>query len=165
MRGESNCAGEDFTTSIEDQVATIKFCREVFLIGSLADARGESELRATLTQFPTVSKVIILNREDRCLFDLSGLDLCERLNTPAEAVGDYVSTVGFDGQTFQLTDPADCAEVEDVEAAVGKVYIDFADSQIGDTSAALEVGVYATDAVWRLTLEFQGERWVVTGAE
>jgi hypothetical protein len=165
MTGESNCAGEDFTISIQDEVATIKFCRQVHLTGALADARAESELRATLMQFPSISRVIILNRDEHCLFDLSGLDLCKRLNTPAEAVSEYVSTVGLDGETFQVTDPIDCAAVEDVEAAVGRVCIDFAGSQLGDTSAVVRVGVYATDAVWELTLEFRGESWVVTGAE
>jgi hypothetical protein len=165
MTGDSNCAGEDFTISIENEVATIKFCRQLYLLGTLADARGESELRATLAQFPTVSRVVILNRDEHCLFDLSGLDLCKRLNTETEAVGDYVSTVGLDGQTFQLTDPIYCAEVEDIEAAAGKLCMDLAGSQLGDMSAVIRVDVYGTDAVWELSLEFRGESWVVTGAE
>lgn len=77
LSGSSNCAGEDFTIAIQNQVATIKFCRQVQLLGVLSDARADSALKATLGQFPNVGKVVILDRNDRCLFDASGQDRCK----------------------------------------------------------------------------------------
>jgi hypothetical protein len=44
--------------------------------GTGQDARAQSEMTATLTQFPGITKVILLNSAGHCLFDQSGLDLC-----------------------------------------------------------------------------------------
>lgn len=76
--GESNCNGQDFTLNIENKTATLKFCRQFDHVGSVADGQAESELRATLRQFSSVEKVIILNRDNNCEFDLSGMNLCKQ---------------------------------------------------------------------------------------
>ena len=86
-------------------------------------------------------------------------------NTPIEAAAEYVATIGLDGQTFELTEPQDCDAVEDIEAAVGKVCVDLADSQIGAAAGTIEVGVFGTEAIWELTLELQNNTWAVTAVE
>lgn len=76
--GESNCGGEDFTLMIENGTATLRFCRQFDHLGVVADGQAESELKATLKQFSTVQKVVILNRDNNCEFDLSGMNLCKQ---------------------------------------------------------------------------------------
>jgi spore germination protein GerM len=77
LTGPSNCDGEDFLLSIaDDGTATVQFCRLVVSAGIGQDARVMNQIEATLTQFDTVDDVILLNREGRCLFDPSGMDLC-----------------------------------------------------------------------------------------
>lgn len=73
----SNCNNADFTISIANQVATLQFCRTFDHVGSVSDGQAESSIKATLLQFPTVKKVIILNKSGDCEFNLSGLNLCK----------------------------------------------------------------------------------------
>lgn len=75
---ESNCAGKDFTLIVANGIATLRFCRLFDLIGTISDGQAESEIRATLNQFPTVQKVVILDRNGDCLFNLSGMNLCKQ---------------------------------------------------------------------------------------
>lgn len=74
--GTSDCGGPDFNLKISQGVATLRFCREFDLVGIISDAQAESEMTATLKQFPTVKKVVILNNKGDCLFNLSGQNLC-----------------------------------------------------------------------------------------
>lgn len=87
--GASQCpslgpvGGPDFTltlntkgTTAEQGTATLKFCRATSSPGEGADARVLAELRATLLQFPTIKKVVILDVQGHCFGDLSGQDLC-----------------------------------------------------------------------------------------
>lgn len=77
LRNEpSNCADADFTLSIIDSVARLQFCRPFDHLGVVADGQADSVLKATLRQFKSVKKVIIVNFQGNCEFDLSGLNLC-----------------------------------------------------------------------------------------
>lgn len=75
--GASDCGGENFALSIDTGRATIRFCRSVRLLGTLSDARADQTLKATLLQFPSVDKAVILDKQGHCLFDSSGMDLCK----------------------------------------------------------------------------------------
>lgn len=87
--GASQCpavgpvGGPDFTLSLnmkgttpEQGTATLKFCRATLSPGVGADARVLAELRATLLQFATIKKVVVLNLQGHCFGDLSGQDRC-----------------------------------------------------------------------------------------
>ncbi len=76
--GTSNCGGPDFKLTIDNtnHVATLRFCKPTSLPGDLSGPRIKAEIVATLTQFPNVTKVIILDNTGHCFDDLSGLDLC-----------------------------------------------------------------------------------------
>lgn len=73
---ESNCAGNRYTVVIEDGVATVQFCTTVMSPGVVADGQALSALTATLEQFSTVDRVVVLDSNAHCIFDLSDLDLC-----------------------------------------------------------------------------------------
>lgn len=73
----SNCDGQDFTLSIDNGTATLQFCRTFDHLGSVADGQAESSLNATLMQFSSVDKVVILTKNGDCEFDLSGMNLCK----------------------------------------------------------------------------------------
>lgn len=75
---ESNCDGRDFTLVISGGTATLKFCRRFDHLGVVADGQAKSTLDATLKQFNSVQRVVILNRDGNCEFDLSGLNLCTK---------------------------------------------------------------------------------------
>jgi spore germination protein GerM len=76
LSGASNCGGPDFTYTISGNAGTLKFCKTTSLAGDLTGARIQAEIVATLTQFPNVTKVIILNSSGHCFNDLSGADMC-----------------------------------------------------------------------------------------
>lgn len=78
--GESTCEG-NFTISIARKTATLQFCRIVPTGGVGDDARIKTAIEKTLTQFPTVEEVIILDRAGNCFKDLSGKNLCLRQST------------------------------------------------------------------------------------
>ncbi len=74
----SDCEGADFQiTSLENNIATLRFCRTVIGLGSFADGQFLTSLGKTITQFSNVKRVIILNKDNSCLFDQSGLDNCK----------------------------------------------------------------------------------------
>ena len=72
---DSDC-GSRYEITISQGVATLRFCVTVTLLGAVADGQASSAMTATLEQFSTVDRVRILDREGRCMFDLSGLDRC-----------------------------------------------------------------------------------------
>ena len=74
----STCGGQDFSLTIKDTVATLTFCRTFDHVGEISDGQAESEIKATLLQFPTIKKVIILNSKGDCEFNLSGQNLCKQ---------------------------------------------------------------------------------------
>ena len=73
---DSDCGGDRFEIVLDGGVATVRFCVTVILLGVVADAQALSALTATLEQFPTIERVVMLNRAGDCMFDLSGLNLC-----------------------------------------------------------------------------------------
>ena len=72
----SNCGGKDFILTIDSGTATLKFCRIFDHRGSVSDGQAESEINATLKQFSSIQKVVILNYNGDCEFNLSGQNLC-----------------------------------------------------------------------------------------
>lgn len=74
----STCDNRDFSISIQATVATLTFCRTFDHVGEISDGQAESELKATLLQFPSIKKVIILNSRGDCEFNLSGQNLCKQ---------------------------------------------------------------------------------------
>ncbi len=77
--GDSTCGGDSISLNITSGgVATLKFCKPFDHIGSISDGQAESEINATLQQFSSVKKIIILNYKDDCEFNLSGLNLCKQ---------------------------------------------------------------------------------------
>ncbi len=79
LRGDqSNCQGADFMLNISNKTATLQFCKTFDHIGSVSDGQAESVIKDTLNQFDTVDKVVILNKNGDCEFNLSGLNLCKQ---------------------------------------------------------------------------------------
>ncbi len=78
VSGTSNCGGASYTITISDaKKATLKFCKDFVSEGGVvSDAQAQSEIQASLTQFPTITKVVILDKDGNCLFDQSGLNNC-----------------------------------------------------------------------------------------
>jgi hypothetical protein len=87
--GPSTCLGSlpvggaDFTLSLnmkgttpEQGTATLQFCRPTTLPGEGTGARIKAEINATLMQFSSIKKVVILNASGGCWDDLSGQNLC-----------------------------------------------------------------------------------------
>lgn len=72
----SNCGGADFTISIKNSVATLQFCRTFDALGSVADGQAKETINASLLQFSSITKTIILTKNGDCQFDMSGLNLC-----------------------------------------------------------------------------------------
>jgi hypothetical protein len=72
----SNCSGSDFTVTITDTVATLRFCRTFDAIGTMSDGQAQETIKATLLQFATIKKVIILTKDGNCQFDMSGENRC-----------------------------------------------------------------------------------------
>lgn len=89
LNGPSQCAhlgpvgGPDFTlmlntkgSTAEQGTATLKFCRTTLSGGIGEDARVTAEVDATLRQFTTITKVVILTSQGHCFGDMSGQDAC-----------------------------------------------------------------------------------------
>ena len=77
LTGTSNCNDKDFTLAVSNETATLKFCKTVESSGVGDDARIQSTVNNTLTQFTTVKKVTILDKNNNCFGDQSGLNLCK----------------------------------------------------------------------------------------
>lgn len=90
LNGPSMCSaapaptgGPDFTltldhkgTTPEQGTATLRFCRTTLSPGEGTDARNLAQINATLLQFSTIKKVVVLNLAGHCYGDLSGMDRC-----------------------------------------------------------------------------------------
>lgn len=91
LSGPSSCSaplpvgGPDFTLTLnkkgsvtEQGTATLQFCRTISSPGVGADARVTAEINATLKQFSSIKKVVILTEDGHCFGDESGQDFCLR---------------------------------------------------------------------------------------
>lgn len=89
LTGPSSCSapyatgGPDFTLTLnkkgsvdEQGTATLRFCRTIVSPGIGTDARIQAEINATLKQFSSIKKVVILNKDGHCFGDMSGQDRC-----------------------------------------------------------------------------------------
>lgn len=87
--GPSTCTSSttklDFTLGLnmkgstyERGTATLKLCHQFASSGIGTDARAVAEINATLKQFATIKKVVILTRDAHCFGDESGADICLR---------------------------------------------------------------------------------------
>jgi sporulation and spore germination protein len=77
LQGESTCDA-DFELTMESSTAVVRFCRGWASAGIGQDARVTSQITATLTQFPFIQKVRLLDQQGHCLMDMSGDDRCLR---------------------------------------------------------------------------------------
>ncbi|MGZ6391273.1 MAG: GerMN domain-containing protein [Ktedonobacterales bacterium] len=82
---QSYCAGpfRDFDLTLDHRgstseagTATFQFCRRVDIPGELAGPRMSAMVTSTLTQFPAITKVVILNYQGNCFDDLQGQNAC-----------------------------------------------------------------------------------------
>ncbi|GCF11027.1 GerMN domain-containing protein [Dictyobacter arantiisoli] len=86
ISGKSTCAGQaDFRLTLnargpkpEPGTATLTLCHAMHSAGVGTDAGIQSEIDSTLTQFPTIKKVVILTSDKHCFGDESGTDHCLR---------------------------------------------------------------------------------------
>lgn len=89
LTGPSSCSaphptgGPDFKvtlnkkgTTAETGTATVQLCRATASPGVGADARVLAEVTATLKQFSTVTKVVLLTQTGHCFADGSNADAC-----------------------------------------------------------------------------------------
>lgn len=76
LQGDSNCSGKDFSLTVSDRTARLKFCRAVASAGIGDDARITSTVSRTLRQFSSVDTVVILTRDGNCFDDQSGENHC-----------------------------------------------------------------------------------------
>ena len=89
LSGASNCSapfptgGPDFKITLnkkgtvtETGTATLQLCRTSTSPGIGADARILADVNATLKQFSTITKVVMLTKAGHCYGDLSGTDPC-----------------------------------------------------------------------------------------
>ena len=89
LTGPSTCSapyptgGPDFKLAlnekgshVEQGTTTIQFCRATASPGVGADARVNAEMNATLKQFSSIKKVVILDKNGHCFGDESGKDFC-----------------------------------------------------------------------------------------
>jgi len=79
LSGASACSGADFTIILnqnrdhpETGTATLRFCRDVKGLGDTPSIMARNEINATLTQFPTIKKVVIVYKDGSCFDDLIG---------------------------------------------------------------------------------------------
>lgn len=75
LRGDSECGGPA-EVALDGDLATVRFCRAWSSAGVGQDARVTHQLSATLGQFPGIQRVRLLNKEGRCLIDMSGREGC-----------------------------------------------------------------------------------------
>ena len=89
LHGPSDCGGPAVRImlnrrgqTVEPGTATLRFCRRSMSGGIFDDVRVQSEISRTLTQFPSIKRVVILNKFGQCFGDLSGRNTCLRPPAP-----------------------------------------------------------------------------------
>ena len=89
LHGPSDCGGPAVRImlnrrgmTVEPGTATVRFCRRSRSGGIFDDVRVQYEIVKTLTQFPSIKRVVILNKFGQCFGDLSGRNTCLRPRAP-----------------------------------------------------------------------------------
>ncbi|MGZ6388686.1 MAG: GerMN domain-containing protein [Ktedonobacterales bacterium] len=87
LSGTSSCAGSDIQIVVDRNriraevgTATMQFCRTIRGLGDTGATVARNEITATLTQFPTIKKVVIVYKDGSCFDDLIG---CEPASAPS----------------------------------------------------------------------------------
>lgn len=75
LEGESTC-NNDYSFSIIEGTATLKICKNIRNSGLMTDARILESIRKTLSQFENINKIVVLDKNNNCLGDLSGKNIC-----------------------------------------------------------------------------------------
>ncbi|GAA4063028.1 hypothetical protein GCM10022248_33950 [Nonomuraea soli] len=73
--GPSDCGG-DFQITIKQETARVRFCRTAYGPGHLGDAVIIYALKANLTQFPSIKKAVLADKDNRCLFSQADVSVC-----------------------------------------------------------------------------------------
>ncbi|HLB26990.1 MAG TPA: hypothetical protein VJN32_05020 [Dehalococcoidia bacterium] len=96
-----------------------------------------------------------------------------------DAVQAYVGTTGLGGDTFDLTQPIDCDSItaqvdaaasepeadEILQGTVGKLCVVSNAADIGPSNAIVAVGLYATEATWKILLTREESGWEVVDVQ
>ncbi len=69
----SSCANKNFTLSINDQKATVKFCKEIEFAGDNSGYIIQEQITKTLKQFETIKLVRVLDTNGNCINYMSGM--------------------------------------------------------------------------------------------
>ena len=79
LSGASTCGGADFKITLnsnrgqpETGTATLQFCRDVKGLGDTPSMQARNEIDHTLTQFPSIKKVVTIYKDGSCFDDLIG---------------------------------------------------------------------------------------------
>ncbi|WP_127939887.1 hypothetical protein [Nonomuraea polychroma] len=64
--------------AVEKGTATLRFCRKVVGHGVMGDARILAAIQATLKQFGSVKKAVVLGKGGSCLFAADAADRCRK---------------------------------------------------------------------------------------
>ena len=79
LKGASTCGGADFAITLnadrgqpQTGTATLRFCRDAPGFGDTGAAIVRNEITSTMTQFPTIQKVVIIYKDGSCFDDLIG---------------------------------------------------------------------------------------------
>jgi hypothetical protein len=76
LGGASDCGGDDFTITIREGTAVLRFCRTFVAVSSRELIQVFAQLNTTLRAFPSITETMIVMRDGRCLFDGGSLRAC-----------------------------------------------------------------------------------------
>jgi spore germination protein GerM len=124
-------------TTAEPGTATLQLCRRVDIAGDLDGARMKAMITATLTQFPTIQRVIILNYQGNCFDDIQGQNACLKAST-----GGYSVVVYFSKHPDSDTAPAKVFAIERVSPTLQVAAYAVGQLIAGPTSAEKSAGYY-----------------------
>jgi len=180
FQGASNCqSNQDFNIAINEGTARLKFCRTVPLGGVGDIARTKTAIEETLTQFSTVSDVVMLDKYGDCFQDLSGQNQCLSDNAGVQlsqschndAIG---YTVGYPGgwetnsgeilNTCQVFDPTDASLPARSDSFDEAVYLR-EENMSFDRVAGAPYGAEASRELSRRSLQIDGHQAVVIEEE
>ncbi len=78
LEGVSTCFGRDFTLSINNKVATLRFCKTIVKENDVYPIAFAQMIQNTLNQFPTITSVRIYEANGNCYNDtMSDINYCK----------------------------------------------------------------------------------------